>query len=383
MQPGFSAVATGDSTAPSADAATQDSVTLNTTPADPLVNINAARSLVNANAASSVVSTDATAPVVNANAAGSVVNTNATGSVVNADATAPVANTNATAPVVNADAADAVVHTSDESLTEIIDNSVNTLTHSLPTIGGIDLNHIAQAATGASSGIDKTVDICTAVADELGLPAAAGAIGGGIGFGAVFLGSGAMAAVKIHNGIEGHDPEQIIDGSGDMAGATSNGAAAVAIATTGASGALGAVGQVARVLIAPLGVATGLTEAGLNTKQLVNGIKTKDKHEIASGILGATYGLAMAAATVGGGIPAIVISGVAFVAQFCVDLHAKRAAQRAAEAQEAQQATQATQTAPEIQTARETQTAPEVQAAPAPQATVANETVPTQSAPTE
>lgn len=188
----------------------------------------------------------------------------------------------------------------------------------------IDVGHIIDVAKGSSTGIDKTVDLLCAVAEELGFNASLGVVGGTIGYGIAGAGSAVIGTSKIVKGVKQGKADQVIDGVGDVTGGLSNGMASVAVATSAATGALNVVGGVARILMTPLGVASGAIEAGLGVKDIVQGVKTGAKHKIASGALAAGYGLATVAACVGGGLPAIIISGITWAARMGVALHERK-----------------------------------------------------------
>lgn len=122
----------------------------------------------------------------------------------------------------------------------------------------------------------------------------------------------------IHDGIKEGDPEGIIGGTGNIFDSISNGAAVAEIATAGAEiGSVGAtIGSIAGKIATPFGLASSAVDFGLGTKEVIEGVKNRDKTAIASGALGMAFGVATAASCFIGG-PSILIASVAILLAKC------------------------------------------------------------------
>lgn len=168
-----------------------------------------------------------------------------------------------------------------------------------------DLSGVANQAAEHSAKVD--VSELSAHAAAAGGTVSATLIAGAVGAGVI---SGAMLILgvgNIKNGVKQNNKEKILDGSGECIVGLKSGAMALSIAGHGAGeGLISAVGHYAQVALAPLGIIHGTIDLALGAKKIKEGIEKKDKHIVFEGILEGGQGVAIAAAGVCGGLPAIV-----------------------------------------------------------------------------
>lgn len=195
-------------------------------------------------------------------------------------------------------------------------------------VSSASLSEIADEVAGDVVGVAETaVDAYVSTAETIGLSAAAGMVGGAVGFALVGVCSTVLGGIGIHHGIKNHDKEKVIDGAGKAIGGVADNLAAASLAAQGSKTALGAA---TGMLVAPLGVVAGVIDTGLSTKELVKGIKEKSKSKITSAILGLGAGIAVTASAIGGGVPALVATGVFLAAKIGYNIYSSHhAAQNA------------------------------------------------------
>lgn len=184
----------------------------------------------------------------------------------------------------------------------------------------VSMSEIADEVAGDVVGVAETaIDAYVSTAETIGLSAAAGMVGGAVGFALVGVCSTILGGIGIHHGIKEHSKEQVLDGAGKAIGGVADNLAAASLAAQGSKTAFGAA---TGMLVAPLGVVAGVIDTGLSTKELVKGIKEKSKSKITSAILGLGAGIAVTASAVGGGIPALVATGVFLAAKIGYNIYA-------------------------------------------------------------
>ena len=82
-------------------------------------------------------------------------------------------------------------------------------------------------------------------------------------------------------------------------------------------GILGA-GQIAGKIAAPFSLASAVISTGVGVKELHDGVKNHSKLDIVSGALNLALGVSNAASALGGGIPALVATGVIIVGKIAL-----------------------------------------------------------------
>ena len=156
-------------------------------------------------------------------------------------------------------------------------------------------------------------DGISSTAESVGISAAAGAIAGAAGFAAAGVGLTALGAVQIGKGIKEHDAEGAVGGSASLLDGVGNSASAVNIAAAEST-----AGQIAGKIAAPFSLASAVISTGLGVKELHDGIKNHSKIDIASGALNLALGVSNAASALGGGIPALIATGVIIVGKIAL-----------------------------------------------------------------
>ena len=156
-------------------------------------------------------------------------------------------------------------------------------------------------------------DGISSTAESVGISAAAGAIAGAAGFAAAGIGLTALGAVQFGKGIKEHDAEGAVGGSASFLDGVGNSASAVNIAAAEST-----AGQIAGKIAAPFSLASAVISTGLGVKELHDGIKNHSKIDIASGALNLALGVSNAASALGGGIPALIATGVIIVGKIAL-----------------------------------------------------------------
>lgn len=177
---------------------------------------------------------------------------------------------------------------------------------------------LAAAASEAVCGAEIALEALGSVAEKIGISASTAMIGGAVGWGALGVSTIAIGSCQIKAGMGQGDKEQVAEGVSNILDGISDGMAAVAMPTLGRSGLAGAVGAVAQKAIGPLAVASGVIDAGLGVKEIVEGIKAHKPGQVISGALAAGFGAAVVASALGAGLPALIAAGVMWVAQIGV-----------------------------------------------------------------
>jgi len=138
------------------------------------------------------------------------------------------------------------------------------------------------------------------------------ALGGAIGSAAISLGMSTLGASQIVEGVRNKSGEQVMEGVGATLIGMKSGLDAFTIGSslmhTGHP-LLASFTHGVHHWLAPLGVANGAAEVVLGAKRVYDGIHEKDKGQIFAGALTIGLGASVCAASLGGGIPAMVCAG--------------------------------------------------------------------------
>lgn len=224
-----------------------------------------------------------------------------------ADPATPLATSPATAPMANAPSASVAPATTAPSAS------------ATPAANAPDVEEVTE---NLSSAIVISTDTLSEMGAKAGLSAAAGAIVGLAGTVISSIGYGTIGAVQVHRGIRERDPEQLIGGAGNLCDSVSGTAYVVNTATAGLkAGSLGAkIGALAGRIAAPFSLASSAVDFGFGIKDVREGVREHQPLTIAEGALSMAFGVATAASALGGGIPALVISGALLAARCGVAL---------------------------------------------------------------
>jgi len=131
--------------------------------------------------------------------------------------------------------------------------------------------------------------------------------------GVVAAGMTVLGVHSLYCGIRDKDTEKILEGTGETILGAKSAASALTMATHGATeGLLGTVAHGAHMVLTPLGVAHGLIDVTLGMKKIVEARESGSRGQLLEGMLEIGQGMALGAAVLGGGLPAIGIATVCF-----------------------------------------------------------------------
>ncbi len=142
----------------------------------------------------------------------------------------------------------------------------------------------------------------------LGSSVSASLIAGVVGSSLVAAGMTALGVHTISEGVRSKDGEKVLEGTGETFLGAKSAAAALSMAGHGAEGALATAAHLAHAALMPLGLAHGAIDVTLGGKKIAHWIKHHDRSALIEGCLEVGQGIAIAAAAVGGGLPAIAIA---------------------------------------------------------------------------
>jgi hypothetical protein len=153
----------------------------------------------------------------------------------------------------------------------------------------------------------KAVEAAGETAKSVSATVAASVVGGAVlGVGLTYIG-----LKEFSKAAEAGDPKRAFLGMGTALLGLRDGFNAVAIAGQAAgSGPLAIAGRTMASLLSPFALVHGALTTGFAISDTVSGVQDKDRSKIITGILGIGQGVALSAAAVGLGAPALIVAGV-------------------------------------------------------------------------
>lgn len=136
------------------------------------------------------------------------------------------------------------------------------------------------------------------------------AVGGAVGAAIVGAGTSVMGVGHIVEGVRDKSCEKVIEGVGGLLIGAKSGLEAVALSGEHSTGSLALLAHQAHQVVAPLGVAHGALEAAMGMHRIYKGAGAHKMREVVSGTLSLGLGAAVCATSLGGGLPAVIASGV-------------------------------------------------------------------------
>lgn len=132
----------------------------------------------------------------------------------------------------------------------------------------------------------------------------------------------AVAGVgHLKHGLKHRDAESVLEGTGSLFLSAKSGLETFASLAEGlapAGGALASAGGAMENVIPVFGITHGLLDAGAGAAAVRDGLREKDRMRVLDGILGVGIGLSHTVASLGAGIPALVVAGGFLAAKMVV-----------------------------------------------------------------
>lgn len=136
------------------------------------------------------------------------------------------------------------------------------------------------------------------------------AIGGAVGAGIVSVGMTSLGASQLINGVRDKSGEEVVEGAGGVLVGAKSGLEMIALSGARESSALHSLAHDIHPWLAPLGVAHGTLEVALGARRIYTGVRDGQLGKTFSGLLTIGLGASVCAASLGGGLPAVVASGL-------------------------------------------------------------------------
>lgn len=144
-------------------------------------------------------------------------------------------------------------------------------------------------------------------------------LGGVVGNAVVSVGTSALGVSQIVEGVRDKSGEKVVEGVGGILIGAKSGIEAISLGAEHGVGIMHPLAHEAHGVLTALGVGHGAVEFGLGAYRVSKGIQSGNLGAIAAGAVTVGLGVSVCAASLGGGLPAVVASGLFLAGRIAIE----------------------------------------------------------------
>lgn len=145
------------------------------------------------------------------------------------------------------------------------------------------------------------------------------AVGGAMGSAIVSAGTSALGVSQIYEGVRDSSGEKVVEGVGGLIIGAKSGIEALSLGAEHGLGIMQPLAHEADGVLTGLGVAHGAVELGLGAYHITKGVQSGSLREVSAGAVTVGLGASVCAASLGGGLPAVVASGLFLAGRIAIE----------------------------------------------------------------